>query len=67
MPGLTGITMAERILQIRPDIPVILCTGHSSLLHEEQVKATGIRKFVMKPISRKEIASLLREILDQKK
>jgi len=64
MPGLTGLDLSRRILQIRPDIPIILCTGYSSLISEENAKAMGIKGFVMKPLSKKYLATVIRDILD---
>ena len=66
MPGITGFDLARRMLQIRPDIPIILCTGYSNLITEEQVKKVGIKGFIMKPMSKKNVAHLLRTILDNK-
>ncbi len=63
MPGMTGVDLSRRMLQIRPDLPVILCTGYSSLLSEEKAKAMGIRGFAMKPFSKKEISQLIRRVL----
>jgi len=48
MPHMTGLTLAREILKIRPDIPIILCTGHSDAASPEIVKAAGIRELVMK-------------------
>ena len=67
MPGMTGIDLARRMLQIRPDLPIILCTGYSNLVNEEQAKTYGIKGFAMKPLTMKEIATLLRKVLDQGK
>jgi len=64
MPGMTGIDLARKILQIRPDLPIILCTGYSTLVNEEQAKAIGIKGFIMKPLSKQGIATLLRTVLD---
>ncbi|WP_306548847.1 PAS domain S-box protein [Desulfobulbus sp.] len=64
MPGMTGIDLARRMLQIRPHIPIILCTGHSTLITQEQVKALGVREFALKPLTRKELATLVRKALD---
>ncbi len=64
MPKMTGSTLAEEILNIRPRMPVILCTGFSELISEEEARALGIREFVMKPIVMKEIAVTLRKVLD---
>jgi PAS domain S-box-containing protein len=64
MPGMTGSDLARRILQIRPFMPIILCTGYSSLITEEKAKLLGIQGFAMKPLVRKEIATLIRKVLD---
>ena len=66
MPGMTGLDLARRLLQIRPGLPIILCTGYSNLVNEEQAKMYGIKGFVMKPMTKKEIASLLRTVLDER-
>ena len=65
MPDMTGIDLARRLLQIRPDLPIILCTGYSALISEERAKAEGIKGFVMKPLSKQVIATLLRAVLDE--
>ena len=64
MPGMTGADLARRMLQIRPDIPIILCTGYSSIITEEKAKSIGIREFAMKPLTMKNIAVLIRKVLD---
>jgi len=66
MPGMTGVELARRMLHIRPDLPIILCTGYSTLINEEQIKAEGIRGFAMKPLTKKELSTLLRQVLDDK-
>ncbi len=63
MPGMTGSDLARRMLRIRPDIPIILCTGYSNIISEEQVKSLGIKGFAMKPLARKNIGALIREVL----
>ncbi len=64
MPGMTGVDLARRMLQIRPDIPIILCTGYSSIISEEKAKSIGIREFALKPLTKKDIAVLIRKALD---
>jgi PAS domain S-box-containing protein len=64
MPGMTGLELAQRLLRLRPDLPIILCTGYSSLVSEDQVRSCGIKGFVMKPFTMKEAAALLRTVLD---
>lgn len=64
MPEMTGVDLARTMLRIRPDLPIILCTGFSNLINEEQVKEYGIKGFAMKPLTKKEIAVLLRSVLE---
>lgn len=64
MPGLTGLELAGEILRIRPDIPVILCTGFNENVTKETAKAMGIRELTLKPLERKELARLVRSVLD---
>jgi signal transduction histidine kinase/CheY-like chemotaxis protein len=64
MPGMTGVDLARRMLQIRPELPIILCTGYSKLVDEAQAKASGIKGFAYKPLAMKEISELIRKVLD---
>jgi len=64
MPGMTGSDLARRMLQIRPDLPIILCTGYSSLMSKENARSLGIKGFAMKPLAKKDIAALIRTMLD---
>ena len=65
MPGMTGIELSRKILEIRPKIPIILCTGYCTLTFEEQAKIIGIKEFVEKPMTKIVIAKLLRGVLDE--
>lgn len=67
MPRMTGVDLARNMLQIRPDLPIILCTGYSSQISEEKAKSYGIKGFAMKPLARKDIATLIRKVLDEVK
>ena len=64
MPNMTGDELAIKLLQIRPDIPIILCTGFSEKIDERRAKDLGIRAFVMKPIVMSEISNTIREVLE---
>jgi CheY-like chemotaxis protein len=64
MPGLTGDLLAKGLLAIRPDLPIILCTGYSSRISKERAKAIGIRHFVLKPLVVGELARTVRNVLD---
>jgi PAS domain S-box-containing protein len=65
MPGMTGDVLAGKLMAIRPDVPIILCTGFSELIHEEKAKKLGIREFVMKPLVLRDLASAVRRALDE--
>jgi len=65
MPGVTGSDLALKMLQLRPNLPIILCTGYSSIISEEKAKSMGIKGFALKPLVRKEIALLIRQVLDE--
>ena len=66
MPHMTGDEMALEMMKVRPDIPVILSTGHSEQITEEKALALGIRGFLLKPIQRRNLAQKIREVLDEK-
>ena len=65
MPHMTGVALSKKLMDIRSDIPVIICTGHSSLIDEEKAKKLGIAGFVMKPVSMATIAKKIRKVLDK--
>ncbi len=64
MPDMTGLELAENMLQIRPNLPIILCTGYSALVDEKVAKSQGIKEFLLKPVRRKIIAQVIRQVLD---
>ncbi len=66
MPKLTGDKLAEQLLKIKPDIPIILCTGFSSMTDEDKAKAMGISAFIYKPILKRDIAEAIRKVMDGK-
>lgn len=59
MPGMTGMEIATQMLAVRPDIPVVLCTGFSELITEERAKQLGIREFLTKPYSLADLSRAL--------
>jgi len=64
MPEMTGIDLAREILAIRPNMPIIMCTGFSHLVDADKATAVGIRAFAMKPLTKREIARTIRKVLD---
>ena len=63
MPGMTGLALSEKLLKIRPDIPIILCTGYSEVATPEKVKAAGIRELIMKPVVRPQLSHAVNRIV----
>jgi len=66
MSSMTGLQLAKEFLKIRPNIPIILCTGHSETVSPETAKKAGIREFLMKPLVKRELAQVIRRVLDAK-
>jgi PAS domain S-box-containing protein len=64
MPGMTGAELANKLMSIRPDVAVILCTGFSELISKDGAQAAGIREFVMKPLVFHDLAAVCRKVLD---
>ena len=64
MPNLTGYELAKQLMEIRADIPVILCTGYSETITSEKAKAVGIKAFIMKPVTMEELSETIRNVLD---
>ena len=64
MPGMTGSRLAQKMLLVRPDLPIILCTGYSNLISDEKARSLGIKGFAMKPLAKNDIAILIRNVLD---
>jgi len=65
MPRKTGLEMAQEIMRFRPDMPIILWTGYSDMVGEQNVKEMGIRKILMKPVDMKELLESIEHILSQ--
>jgi PAS domain S-box-containing protein len=63
MPNMTGEALSRALLQIRPDVPIILCTGFSHSMTLEKAKAIGIRAFLLKPLLIKDLGRTLQEVL----
>ncbi|GAB4263332.1 MAG: hypothetical protein Kow0092_14150 [Deferrisomatales bacterium] len=64
MPGMTGMALAQELLRIRADLPIILCTGYSPAATPEKVRAIGIRELVGKPTTVTELSEAVRRALD---
>lgn len=64
MPAMTGDKLARAVKKIRPDMPVIICTGFSEKLNPDEL-TSDIDGFLMKPVDRKQMARKVRMVLDQ--
>ena len=66
MPGMTGIQLAEAILDLRPDVPVLLCTGYSKEVLAPPGRKWGIADVIYKPVDVEAMGGRIRKLLDAK-
>jgi CheY-like chemotaxis protein len=66
MPNMTGDLLAQKLLELRPDLPVILCTGYSERMTEVRARDMGIKAFLMKPIIIQDLSTTIRKVLGDK-
>lgn len=64
MPDLTGDKLAIELMAIRPDIPIILCTGYSAHMSEELAADLGVKAYIHKPVNTEDLARTIRVVLD---
>jgi CheY-like chemotaxis protein len=64
MPVMSGDRLAQEMLKIRHNIPVILCTGYSEQMTEEKAKELGAQELIMKPMEIRDLAQTIRKVLD---
>jgi nitrogen-specific signal transduction histidine kinase/ActR/RegA family two-component response regulator len=67
MPNITGDRLARELIAIRPDIPIIICTGFSERLDQEKAENIGVKGLLMKPIIKADMAKMVRKVLDETK
>jgi len=67
MPNMSGDQLAKKLKSIRPDVPVIICTGFSERLHEDDISQKRIDGILMKPILKSDMAKTVRKVLDEAK
>jgi two-component system, cell cycle sensor histidine kinase and response regulator CckA len=66
MPDMTGVDLAKKLLKVRKDIPIILCTGYNDDTSPDKAKKAGIREFLLKPQGKRELDLTIRRVLDIK-
>ncbi|MBL7174610.1 MAG: response regulator [Desulfobacteraceae bacterium] len=64
MPNMTGLDLSKTLMQIRSDIPIILCSDFNEVISEEKAAVMGIKALAMKPLVISEIAVIIRGVLD---
>jgi PAS domain S-box-containing protein len=64
MPRMTGMDLAVKLNQVRPDVPIILCTGFSELITEENLRTCGVREIIMKPFLIHDLARVIGKALE---
>jgi CheY-like chemotaxis protein len=64
MPRLTGLELAAAAREIKPGLPVLLCTGFSRTVDDRSVRQAGVRQVLMKPLVARDLAQAVREALD---
>ena len=67
MPQMNGHNLAKKAMEIRPGLPVVLCTGFSDQINEEKARSVGILAFLLKPVLFHDLANALRKALDEAK
>jgi PAS domain S-box-containing protein len=65
MPNMTGLDLAKKILAVRPDLPIVLCTGFGTETTEKKALAAGIHTYIKKPLGPRKLAMVVSEILNQ--
>ena len=67
MPDMTGVMLCQKLRKIKPDIPIIMCTGYSEKVTPEVLEELGIAELVYKPLKPKEMGQIVRMVLDKDK
>jgi len=65
MPGMTGSMLAKEIMNLRPDIPIIIYSAYIEEINREKKKITGVKKFLTKPFTIKQLLEIIRETLSE--
>ena len=65
LPRMTGNSLVKDLLDYRPDLPIILCSGWSLIPEQERIQELGVKKFLPKPVEFEELSRVVRQVLDQ--
>ena len=64
MPGMTGEQLVEKILEIKPNMPIILCSGFNAKMTEEHAKKIGVKNYLEKPLDKNQLSTTVRNTID---
>jgi len=64
MPGMTGLELSSKLQDVRPGVPIILCTGYNDVISRQEAKSYGIKELVLKPTGTGELRKVVRRILE---
>jgi CheY-like chemotaxis protein len=64
MPQMNGDRFARELIAVRPDIPIIICTGYNPQIDETTAAVIGVKAFMFKPLTLQQLAFLVREVID---
>ncbi len=64
MPKIDGAALSQKMIEVRNDIPIVLCTGYSETISIEDAKEIGVKELALKPISKSEISKIIRKVLE---
>ena len=67
MPNMTGDQLARELIAVRPDIPIIICTGFSEIISKEKAESIGVKAYLMKPVVKSVLSKTVRKVLDEVK
>ncbi|MCF8089183.1 MAG: PocR ligand-binding domain-containing protein [Desulfotignum sp.] len=67
MPHLNGMQLVKELIVVRPDIPIIICTGFSERINSQKAEAMGVKGLLLKPVGMMDLAHKVREVLDLKR
>lgn len=65
MPRMAGDQLARELLKLRPELPILLCTGYSDRIDQEKAGKMGIAGFALKPLDTRQLAEMIRQVLDR--
>ena len=63
MPDLRGTQLASQLLRVKDDIPIILMTGHGDMITLEEVRESGVRATLIKPVLKERLQVVLDGLL----